>query len=25
MMVSQSETLNEFIYASKLMQKLRDR
>jgi len=25
MMVSESETLNEFIYASKLMQKLRDR
>ena len=25
MMVSQSEKLNEFIYASKLMQKLRDR
>jgi len=25
MMVSQAETLNEFIYASKLMQKLRDR
>ena len=25
MMVSKSETLNEFIYASKLMQKLRDR